>query len=154
MLSEHLQPHLIRVGVTVDDWKEAVRVAGGLLIEAGACEPRYIEAMIEAVGQFGPYMVLAPGLALAHARPEDGVLEIGMSLVTLDPAVEFGSEANDPVKLVIAFGAVDKERHIGMLQELALFLDDEKRRERLSQAASVEEVLSMVRDVEAGSASK
>lgn len=146
MLSDYLTPDLIRLRVCVPDWADAVRAAGELLVQAGKCEPRYIQAMIDAVHELGPYMVLAPGLALAHARPEDGVLQMGMSLVTLDPPVDFGSEDNDPVSLVIAFGGTDKTRHIGMLAELAQFLDDEGRREQLRMAHSTEEVLEAIRD--------
>jgi len=71
---------------------------------------------------------------------------MGMSLVTLDPPVDFGSEDNDPVSLVIAFGGTDKTRHIGMLAELAQFLEDEGRREQLRMAHSTEEVLKAIRD--------
>ncbi len=144
MLTEYLTPDRIRVRVAVDDWEEAVRTAGGLLVKAGTCEPRYVDAMIAAVHEMGPYMVLAPGLALAHARPEDGVTDIGMSLITLDPPVDFGSEDKDPVSLVIAFGAVDKEKHLGMLQELALFLDHPTRREQLTRAVSVDDIISLI----------
>lgn len=144
MLTEYLTPDRIRVHVAVDDWEEAVRTAGSLLLEAGTCEPRYIDAMINAVHEMGPYMVLAPGLALAHARPEDGVTDVGMSLITLDPPVDFGAEGKDPISLVIAFGAVDKEKHLDMLQALALFLDDPVRRQRLAEAASVDNILSLI----------
>lgn len=144
MLTEYLTPDRIRVHVAVDDWEEAVRTAGSLLLEAGTCEPRYIDAMINAVHEMGPYMVLAPGLALAHARPEDGVTDVGMSLITLDPPVDFGAEGKDPISLVIAFGAVDKEKHLDMLQALALFLDDPVRRQRLAEAESVDNILSLI----------
>ncbi|MGC9397530.1 MAG: PTS sugar transporter subunit IIA [Anaerolineae bacterium] len=144
MLSDHLCSRCIRLHVAVKNWEEAVRLAGGLLEEIEACEPRYTEAMINAVRELGPYMVLAPGLALLHARPEDGVKHIALSLVTLDPPVSFGSERNDPVSLVIAFGAVDKEKHLNMLQELALFLDHPTHRQQLMTATSVDEVMALM----------
>jgi PTS system ascorbate-specific IIA component len=140
MLADYLTPDLVKLQVQADDWRDAVRQGGELLQKAGICEPRYVEAMIKAVEQMGPYMVLAPGLALAHARPQDGVLRVGMSIITLQKPVEFGSKANDPVKLVISFGGVDKTSHIGMLQELAKFLMIEDNQKLLKEAASFDEI--------------
>ncbi len=125
MLSDYLTPQVIRLKVNVNNWQEAVRAGGELLLKAGKCQPSYIEAMIRAVQELGAYMVLAPGLALAHARPEDGALQVGLSLVTLDNGINFGSEANDPVKMVISFCAPDHHSHIEMLQSLAEFLMSE-----------------------------
>ena len=144
MLSEYLTQDMIRIKVPAATWQEAVWAAGDLLVQGGKCTPAYIQAMIDAVNTLGPYMVLAPGLALAHARPESGVLQMGLSLVTLATPVEFGSEDNDPVSLVVAFGGVDHSSHIGMLSELATFLEDDDRRAALAQAQTVEEVLEMM----------
>ncbi len=145
MLTDYITPEMIQLQVTAADWREAIRLGGNLLEKAGKCEPRYVEAMIGAVEQMGPYMVLAPGLALAHARPEDGVKEIGMSIITLATPVEFGSEANDPVQLIISFGGVDKKSHIGMLQELAKFLVDPNNQILLKEATSIENVMKAIR---------
>lgn len=146
MLTDYLTPDFIQLKVPAADWTEAVRAAGGLLVQAGKCKADYIQAMIDAVHEMGPYMVLAPGLALAHARPEDGVLEMGISLITLETPIEFGSEANDPVSLVIAFGGVDNSSHMGLLAELAGFLEDENRRAQLTAADSADDVLQAIRD--------
>jgi len=66
---------------------------------------------------------------------------VGMSIITLATPVEFGSESNDPVKLVISFGGVDNKSHIGMLQELAEFLMEPANQLFLENATSIEEVL-------------
>ncbi len=141
MLADYIDASMIKLQVKAENWQDVVRQGGELLLSAGKCEERYVDAMVEAVETMGPYMVLAPGLALAHARPEDGVLELGMSVITLETPVEFGSELNDPVSLIISFGGVDKESHIGMLQSLARFLMVEENQEYLSQATSVPEVM-------------
>lgn len=44
-----------------------------LLVAADVVEPRYYQAILDAVEQHGPYFVLAPGLAMPHGRPEEGV---------------------------------------------------------------------------------
>ncbi len=124
-LSDLLREQTIRLGQQAMGWREAVRLAGSLLVQEGSVTAAYVEAMIQVVEEIGPYMVLAPGIAMVHARPEDGVVRACMSLVRLDTAVEFGSEANDPVDLVFAFGAVDKEQHLEALRALALLLQSE-----------------------------
>jgi mannitol/fructose-specific phosphotransferase system IIA component (Ntr-type) len=96
--------------------------------------------MVRTVREMGPYMVLAPGLALAHARPEDGVREIGLSLITLQTPVAFGSRANDPVALVISFCAVDHTGHVALLKALATFLRVPENQAFLKEAESVDEV--------------
>jgi mannitol/fructose-specific phosphotransferase system IIA component (Ntr-type) len=91
---------------------------------------------VQAVHDMGPYMVLAPGIALAHARPQDGMLRSGMSIINLAEPVEFGSEANDPVYLVISFGGVDNVSHLKMLRTLAMFLMIKSNQDLLKTATS------------------
>ena len=146
MLSDYISAGQIQLQISVQDWIEAVRAGGDLLVKAGVCEPRYVDAMVQVVEKLGPYMVLAPGIALAHARPEDGVLRVGMSIVTLSTPVNFGSEANDPVRLVISFGGIDKISHVGMLQELAIFLTEQSNQDLLTSATAVEDVLRAFRE--------
>lgn len=134
----------IALRVAVCCWQDAVRHAGRLLVNSGGVEPRYIGAMIDMVGEIGPYIVIAPGIALPHARPEDGVLQPCMSLLTLDPPVDFGNESNDPVDLVVAFGAPESAGHLEALRDLARLLEDEERLERLRSAVSVNEVLDVI----------
>jgi ascorbate PTS system EIIA or EIIAB component len=107
------------VGGQASDWRAAVRAACAPLIAAGAVEARYADRCVEVVEENGPYMVLAPGLALAHARPEDGVRQLCLASTTLTEPVEFGHPDNDPVDLVIAFGSPDDSSHIALLQSLA-----------------------------------
>lgn len=143
-LSKMLTKETIALGLRVRDWQEAVQEAGGLLVNAGAVEPRYIEAMVQMVQDIGPYIVIAPGVALPHARPEDGVRKACMSLVTLSPPVNFGNEHNDPVKLVVAFGTTDNKAHIEALAALARLLGDSSILESLKQAPSPDEILKLI----------
>lgn len=118
MLLDLLTEDRILTKVKASDWRELVRISGGVLVRDGLVEEKYIDAMIGSIEKNGPYVVLTDGFALLHARPEDGVKEICMSLVTLDEPVEFGHKDFDPVKVAIAFGAVDNQQHLQALQEL------------------------------------
>lgn len=148
-LSKMLTKDTIALGVQARDWQQAVREAGKLLVRSGAVERRYVGAMIQMVKDIGPYIVIAPGVALPHARPEDGVKRPCMSLVTLDPPVHFGNEYNDPVTLVVAFGTPDKEGHIEALAELARLLGDAEVLARMKEASLPEELLLLVQGARA-----
>lgn len=125
MLKDLLTKSMIATNVSVNNWVEAIEFGGAILEKKGVIEHRYIEAMIEGVNKFGPYIVIAPGIALAHANPKSGVKEIGISLITLDKGINFGHDENDPVRIVISLAAVDHETHIKSLSSLARLLNDE-----------------------------
>lgn len=133
----------ILVGASARDWVEAVRLAGELLVRSGVVEERYVEAMVKVTEELGPYAVLAPGIAMPHARPEDGAREVGLSLVMLREGVSFGSP-NDPVYVVIGFAAKDKTSHLKVLQQLAEFLSEPGVIEELMKVRSAEELKSLL----------
>lgn len=109
----------MRVGVPAADWREAVLAAGVLLAELGIAEPRYGPAMVATAERLGPYIVIAPGLAMPHSRPEDGALRSGICLITLRDPVDFGNPANDPVRVVLGLAGADPDEHVTVLAELA-----------------------------------
>lgn len=126
LLKDLLTEKTIKLNVEVKDWEEAVRIGGELLEKDGAIEHRYIDAMINSVKEIGPYIVIAPGIAMPHARPEAGAKKIGMSLITLKNPVNFGNKENDPVKIVVCLCAVDHSAHLKALSELVELLGDDE----------------------------
>ena len=133
-LASLLTDETVRARVHVVSWQEAVERVGELLVGSGAVETRYIEAMKLVLSEMGPYAVIAPGIVLLHARPEDGVRRPCLALMTLATPVPFGHSQNDPVDLVVALGAVDKQAHVVALQELARLLMDQPTLERIRSA--------------------
>ena len=91
----------IILGADASDWRAAVRLAGLALANSGAALPSYADEMIRMIEEHGPYVVIAPGLALAHARPGPAVLADGFAVVTLATPVAFGHPHNDPVSVVL-----------------------------------------------------
>ncbi|MEX2183597.1 MAG: PTS sugar transporter subunit IIA [Chloroflexota bacterium] len=151
-LSRLIAGDAILVGARVTDWRGAVRVAGEALVASGATEPAYTDEMITTVEQLGPYIVIAPGIALAHSRPSPAVHRAGISLVTLFAPVEFGHRQNDPVHLVVGLASPDDEGHVTALATLAEFLSDEDRRTALMAAGDADAVRQMIGEYEGGSA--
>lgn len=124
----------ITIGIAAANWRDAVRAAGRGLVASGATTDAYTDEMIATVTALGPYIVIAPGVALAHSRPSPAVRRAGFSLITLDPPIPFGHRTNDPVRLVIGLAAPDDEGHVNALATLADFLSDDQRRSALLAA--------------------
>jgi len=122
----------IRILERVGEWAEAVRISGELLAADGLVAPSYVEHMIQTCQELGPYIAIAPGVAIPHARPEDGAKGLGLSLVVVREGVWFGSH-NDPVRVLIAFATPDRSAHIDLLRQLANLL---ARAGDLTQAAA------------------
>jgi len=134
----------IQVGALALDRSHAVRLAGDLLVASGRVHPDYTQEMIDVLDSHGPYIVIAPGIALAHSKPSNLVLETGMSLVVLAEPIEFGNKANDPVRLVFGFCAVDHDSHLGLLQDLAIALSEESFVNSLLNARDSEHLRSLL----------
>jgi PTS system ascorbate-specific IIA component len=143
-LRDALGPASIALNENLSGREAAVRRSGELLTAGGRVDPEYTDAMVAAFKEFGPYIVLAPGVALAHARPTPAVHGVAFSVLTLDPPVAFGHPENDPVRLVVGMAAPDDESHIDALRQLAELLGDDARRERLMVATTAQEVLALI----------
>lgn len=141
---EHMTLEDIDIGVNAVDWKDAIYRSSTYLLETGKIAESYVEAMIEAVDRIGPYIVLGNHVALAHARPECGVNELSIHFTTLDPAIPFGSEKFDPIRLIITLAAVDADSHLELISELAEILMDEQNIDRLADCTSKQEFLDLL----------
>ncbi|WP_188454893.1 PTS sugar transporter subunit IIA [Virgibacillus oceani] len=143
-----LDEKLVAVGVEASNAREAIEEAGKLLLKEGLVEDSYIKAMVNAYNENGPYFVLAPQIAIPHARPEDGVKEASVSFVQLKKPIAFGHTSNDPVQLVFGLGASSSDEHLTLLKKLTSLLNNPKNVEKLTNArdyASIEQILEMER---------
>jgi PTS system ascorbate-specific IIA component len=143
-LRDLIDPAAIALDARVPDWEEAIRASGRLLEATGVAESAYTEAMVDSVHQNGPYIVVAPGFAFAHARPSAAVLRTGMSWVRLAEPVEFGHKSNDPVTLVVALAAKDSDMHQAAMASLARLLGDTAKRAALDDAGTPQEVYALL----------
>lgn len=143
-LSRLLDLRSICLDEPAKDWRAAIALAGELLERQGAISSEYTQAMITSVEENGPYIVVAPGFAFAHARPSEAVHRTAMSWVRLARPVEFGHAANDPVTLVVALSAKDQKEHLQAMRKLATLLGSPRTRTALDEARTPEEVLAVL----------
>ena len=141
---EWLSENRIEVDYEAKDWKDAVNHAGELLYKDGAVEERYIQAMIQKIETYGPYVVICPGTALPHADAEEGVIYEAASLIRLKKPVDFHHEMNDPIKYVIGMSVKSAESVNQAIYDLMMIFGNERIRQILDKAvdkASIMEAL-------------
>ena len=144
MIENLLTEEVVDVNIKADNWEEAVIEAGKLLLKSEKIEERYIEAMIKTVKEMGPYIVMAPGIAMPHGRPDSGVLELGISVISLENGINFGSSEFDPVKLIFAICAKENKSHIELLQDLSYILDDDDLLEEVKKCTTKKDLLDII----------
>ena len=134
----------IRVDHPASNAPEAIQAAGELLCQSGACRPEYVQAMVANYREFGPYFVIAPGLAMPHARPEQGAVQAQLSLVRLREPVVFGHAENDPVQVVLGLSATSSDQHIELIQHIVTLLSDENNLSVLMNSNDPEQLYRLI----------
>lgn len=150
MTNEIIAKANIELKVRAQDWRHAMQLAGNLLSQNGYTTEAYTQEMIHAVETLGPYIVVAPGIALAHSRPAPSVIKTGLSLTTLVEPIHFGSEENDPVEIVFGLCATDSNNHIQIISRLVEFLDDEENLDFLKRCTDAGDVWHAINRIEEG----
>ena len=140
LLQDLLSEDNVSFHYPAETWEDVIRHGGQLMVDAGFTEPTYTEAMIDVVRDMGPYIVLAPGLAMPHARPEMGAKQVGTALVTLEKPIDFGSPENDPVSVAVFLCAPNQEEHIQLLTDIATLFEDEEFLDAAVNFESIEDV--------------
>ena len=88
-MSEVIEARNIKLNVDASDWRDSMVKSGQLLVDSDYITKDYIDLTIKCVEENGPYIVIIPGLALSHSRPDVSVNKTGLSLITLSKPVLF-----------------------------------------------------------------
>lgn len=118
LLRDLLTDDKIQIKIEANNWREAIEKASQPLLANRSINSQYVTAMEDSVAKFGPYIVIGPGIALAHARPEDGVAKLDVSVASLAKPINFGNKANDPVKIIFVLSAIDSYSHLNVLKAI------------------------------------
>jgi len=147
MLTKLLTIETIQLQEHVATWQEAITLAAQPLVDNQSIRREYIGAMIASVEEFGPYIVIAPLVALPHARPEEGALKVGVSLLKLNQSVSFSNDSEHEVNLLIVLSATDNSSHIGLLTALSELLGDEEIIQSIIMAESKSEIIQIIQSI-------
>lgn len=128
----------VEIHVEASNWEDAIRKSIFLLEKNGHVNKNYVESVIQNIKEYGPYIVIYPGLAIPHTRPENGAIKIGYSLITLKNPVYFPN-SNTPVNVLISFSATDSDTHLELIKMIVNIVNSDLIDE-ISKVCSIDEL--------------
>lgn len=144
----NINPELVVVNQQYETKEEAIRACGELLVKAGCVEVDYIDAMIERNNLVSVYM--GNFIAIPHGTDEAKkyVKKSGISIIQVPAGVNFGTEEDEQLAMVL-FGLAGKDgEHLDLLQKIAIFCSDVENVVKLADAQSAEEIVRYFEEVE------
>jgi mannitol PTS system EIIA component len=130
----------IRLGLQASDRFDAVRQSGQVLVDIGAVEPPYIDAMLERERSISTS--LGEGFAIPHGTEDSRtwIRETMLSFLQFPDGIAWD---DDDVIVCVGIAAVGDE-HVGVLANLARILTVPEQAARLRSAERIEDVLSIL----------
>jgi mannitol PTS system EIIA component len=138
-----LEERGIRLGQTAANRDDAIRQCGKTLVEIGAVDPAYVEAMIERERSISTYV--GEGVAIPHATlsGKAAVRRDALAVLQFPDGVDWDGM---PVEVCVAIAAVG-DGHVEILGALAQILLDPGQAQQLREATRAEHVLSLLAPV-------
>jgi mannitol PTS system EIIA component len=130
----------IQLDAAADGAEDAIRQAGQLLVDTGAVDPAYVDAMLERERSVST--VMGAGVAIPHGTNEskDDVRRDALSFVRFPAGVDWNGK-----HVEIAIGIAAKgTNHVGILSKLARILVDADSAAQLRGATDPQQVLELL----------
>lgn len=130
----------IRLGLSATDKNDAIRQCGAALLEAGAIQPPYADAMFDREKEVSTY--LGEGFAIPHGtnQSRQWINRAALGFLQFPGGVDWDGET---VHVCIPI-ASNSDEHVGILGALAEVLMEPESAEKLRTTTSVDEVLSLL----------
>lgn len=140
----------IRLGQEISNKEEAIRKAGEILVENGYVDSDYIPAMLEREEIVSTYM--GNFIAIPHGTDEakKSIKSTGISIIQIPGGVSFAKPEDTEDKMVfVVFGIAGKDgEHLELLSKIAIFCSEQENVIKLVNAATEEEVITLLLEVE------
>src|SRR5262245_28577966 len=135
-----LERGAIRRAVRATDRDDAIRQCGAVLVDIGAVDPAYVEAMLERERSISTYV--GEGVAIPHATfaGKSAVRRDALAVLRFPDGVDWGGET---VAVCVAIAAAG-DGHVEILSELAQILLDPDRARALREATRASDVVKLL----------
>ncbi|MEW9670449.1 PTS sugar transporter subunit IIA [Ammoniphilus sp. 3BR4] len=137
MIQSVITKNKILLNASVSNKREAIELAGKLLVEDGHVSQEYIGKMFEREEALTTY--IGNGVAIPHGTEESKkwIKSSGISILQIPNGVDFGN--GNTAYLVIGIAGAGND-HLDILSNIAIACSEEENVKRIVQATSEEEI--------------
>ena len=136
ILAQMLDPSKIMIKQEKITWEQGILQAADILEKKGCVGSDYGKKAVENVKEYGDYIIISKGIALAHAgKKEAHVYKDGLSLVMCPEGIEF-TEGNI-VYLVFCFAVAEEKDYLKLFQEIIALGKTQKKEKDILQQKNV-----------------
>lgn len=136
ILAQMLDPSKIMIKQEKITWEQGILQAADILEKKGCVGSDYGKKAVENVKEYGDYIIISKGIALAHAEKKEAhVYKDGLSLVMCPEGIEF-TEGNI-VYLVFCFAVAEEKDYLKLFQEIIALGKTQKKMKDILQQKNV-----------------
>ncbi len=130
-----------------DNWKDALIGCGEPLLKEGFITSEYIDAVIECVEKYGPYIVISPNIAMPHSTENaKGTLKTGIGFMKVEEPVIFDeNDREKDAKLFFTLVSTNHDEHLANMMELSETLMNESLVEDLLEVKNDEDLIRVAK---------
>lgn len=131
----------------VDTWKDAIQIAAAPLVKKKYIKESYIDAMIQTVLDLGSYIVIAPYVAMPHARSDGRVLKNAISILKLKEPIYFDEQEDSKALFIMPLACVDNNHHLTMLSCIADILGDVEKMNQILETNDKQQLYEIFKNI-------
>lgn len=128
-----------------DTWQDSIRASCQPMIDNNIIDACYCDAIIDCVEKYGPYIVIAPNIAMPHSTENAiGVHETCIGFMKVEKPVHFDPNNTEmDARLFFVLASVDHEKHLANIMALSEMLMNEELVEDLLKVNNDDDLLAV-----------
>lgn len=138
MLLKMLALKYIKVVNEPIDWKNAMIKASEDLINDGFFDEDYLSEAINNVEEYGSYIIISPGIALAHGSKTTGVYHDGISLLVANNGIYFDND--ECIHLLFFFAQKSDLDYLDLFKDLIKLGSDQRHINTIKNLSNVSDI--------------
>lgn len=141
-IKDYVAKEDIQIAEHCRTWADAISLAAKPLLDKGKIEQRYINRMIQAVDEFGTYMVLVPETAFIHAGTDDGIKENCAAVLVLRNPILLGDKNGKIVRNLVVLGIKNKKED-SLLKLIYIFENESNLSALKTKEVTIDKIYNM-----------